>query len=165
MTLLLAWFIPERPLKLGWLLSANACQPPIPASQAVDLPVIVVPVSGGGAASQEISRDAATSLNALRAVYVNEAGKFSLADPNVPQAAFACGVTIGAASIDTAATAKTGGEMTDASWSWTDGPVYIGAGATLTQTPVSSGTLVQIGLATAPTKLIINPQHLVDLAD
>lgn len=166
MTTLLEMISPPRPVTFEWLVSANDCQPPIAAERSLGLPVIVVPVAqAGGGASQEISRAAAINLNALRAVYVNEAGKFALADPNIPEAAFACGVTIGAASIDTAATAKTGGEMADASWSWTEGPVYIGAGATLTQTPVSSGVLVQIGLATASDKIIINPQHLADLAD
>ena len=51
MKTLLETILPPRPVTLEWIVSADCAQPPIPASRAVDLPVIIVPLAEGGGAS------------------------------------------------------------------------------------------------------------------
>ena len=48
MTVLLRWFIPSPPVAFRWLVSADKAELPIPPSTALDLPVIIVPLGGGG---------------------------------------------------------------------------------------------------------------------
>ncbi len=48
------------------------------------------------------------------------------------------------------------GEITDPSWTWTQGPVFLDAVGQLTQTPTLTDALVQIAEALSPTKLLVN---------
>lgn len=137
---------------------AAIAAPPNPFTPTPKL--IAVGGGEGGSTDQFITRTAAANIGAPRAVYVDSSNKFALADPANPLAAAACGVTIGAAAINTSLTAQISGEMTEPAWAWAAGPVFIGAGGVLTQNPVSSGTLVQIGVATGPNTLIIDPEHI-----
>ena len=130
-----------------------------PASVAA---VTAPPAPAAGVAT--LSRLASVSIGALRAVYVNAAGKFAIAEPADPNAAFACGLTTVAASADQNSTAQISGEITHSGWSWSLGTVYAGAGGLPTQSAPTSGALVKIGVATAADKIIIEPEHLADLA-
>lgn len=67
----------------------------------------------------------------------------------------------------TATAAGTGGEiefvviglMTEPSWSWTPGPVYLGVNGVLTQTPPAAPAaafLAQVGFATSATSLFVD---------
>lgn len=48
------------------------------------------------------------------------------------------------------------GEIVEPSWAWSAGPVYLGANGVPTQTPATSGFLQEIGVATAPTRLMVD---------
>ena len=73
------------------------------------------------------------------------------------------GVTTGAASEDATVTIMANGEMTEGSWSWSPGPVWLGTSGTLTQTPPSSGSVVRVGTALGATTLFVEPRLLAIL--
>lgn len=56
---------------------------------------------------------------------------------------------------------QTSGEIEDAAWTWTSGPVFVGVNGTLTQFPSTARTPVVIGMATSPTKMLIRVQQSV----
>lgn len=91
---------------------------------------------------------------AVRPVFDNEvayADNSATADANV-----VLGITIGAAVNGADVNVQTTGEMVEPSWDWTiDQPVFVGAAGVLTQTVPTSGFLLIVGIATAPTKLLI----------
>lgn len=48
------------------------------------------------------------------------------------------------------------GALTESSWNWADGPVWCGPDGSLTQNPASTGWLLCVGRAAAPTVLMID---------
>ena len=109
-----------------------------------------------------ITAVAGENLSGNRVVRINGADAF-LADKDAVEASHAIGLTTGAALISTSTTIQTDGVMTEGSWSWAVGPVWLGAAGLPTQTPPTTGALVRIGTAIAPTKLVILPVFLAKL--
>jgi hypothetical protein len=66
------------------------------------------------------------------------------------------GLTIGAALASQAVTVITCGPITEPSWNWNPGPVFVQANGVLTQSP--GGDLQEIGLAVTPQTLIVRVQ-------
>lgn len=68
-------------------------------------------------------------------------------------------ITSGAASSGGQVNALMFGAMTEPSWSWTPGPVYLGTNGLLTQTPPAAPGAVfiaQVGTATSPTSVFVD---------
>lgn len=55
------------------------------------------------------------------------------------------------------------GEIIEPSWAWSPGPVYLGANGVPTQTQPISGFLQEIGVATAPTRLLVDLKMPIQL--
>jgi hypothetical protein len=88
------------------------------------------------------------------------------ADNSTLATALIVGVTTGAASSGAVATVQTSGEMTEVSWTWDiSKPVYLGSAGLLTQTVPAAGVIVEIGKPTAATKLLIQIQPPIQLAE
>lgn len=51
---------------------------------------------------------------------------------------------------------RTNGEITEPSWNWTPGPIFAGNGGVLTQTPPVGAWIRQVGVAVAPTKIVVD---------
>jgi len=68
----------------------------------------------------------------------------------------AVGVAIGASLQGALADVRTYGVLTEPSWNWAAGPIYLGAEGVLTQTPPSSGYLLEVGCAISPTSMFVN---------
>lgn len=104
---------------------------------------------------------ASTNISGDRGIVLNSAGQAIYADnTTMSHGNKFAGVSQGAATSGTAVSIKSFGEMTEPTWNWTvDEPVYLGAGGLLTQTvPVSPAKFsIIVGMATAATKLFINP--------
>jgi hypothetical protein len=111
--------------------------------------------AGADAADQPIIMTAAETLGGHRAACASAAGAV-YADPDDPDRADAIGITTGAADLGATVTLQTGGDMVEPSWSWSPGPIYVGPAGTLTQTPPASGTLMQIGVAIAATRVLVD---------
>lgn len=71
------------------------------------------------------------------------------------------GVSIGAAALGAPVIIRTAGEMQESSWAWITGrPVFAGASGVLTQTRPVGAWLRQVGVATAPDKMLIDLRPL-----
>lgn len=104
------------------------------------------PVTIGGATT--ITVTSPTSLSALRAIAWN-GSHAAYADPAGPTTVL--GITT---SAGTTVDARYSGPMTDNSWSWSPGPIWLGANGALTQTP-PTGAVVVLGRALNATTIII----------
>jgi hypothetical protein len=65
------------------------------------------------------------------------------------------GITTGAVSSGDSAGVAAAGEITEPSWNWTDGNVYLSTNGLLTQTAPTSGFLQVIGIVLEPTRLLV----------
>ena len=73
------------------------------------------------------------------------------------------GITSSAYSSGSLATIHTSSEIIEPSWNFTPGAVYLGSNGLLTQIVPSVGFIQQIGVATAPTKLVVQIQPPIKL--
>lgn len=120
---------------------------------------ITLNIESGGlvAVSQDLQLTAGVSLSALRAVTTNSSGEAVYASTDTLGNAQVVGITMGAASSGAQVGVKTFGPMSDASWNWTKGAVYLGTNGQLTQTAPSGGAIiVQVGRALTATQLFVD---------
>lgn len=66
------------------------------------------------------------------------------------------GVSTNSASSGQTVSVRTSGEITEPSWNWNPGPVFAGDQGVLSQSVPSGAWIRQIGIAVAPTKLIVD---------
>lgn len=115
-------------------------------------PYIEVAGAGGGGGLTGLAGE---TINGHRVVAWAADGTLVHAQPaNVFAIA---GLTTASASIGGVVTAANDGAVTFAGWSWTAGPVFLGADGTLTQTLPATGFAVVIGRGDG-TRLFINLQ-------
>jgi hypothetical protein len=121
----------------------------------------------GGGSSIRFTEVAATVLSGHRVVTrqtdgtVGYASNDDLADVNAP-----LWITTGAAASGALVTVVAYGVIDEPSWAWTPGPVYLGSGGLITQTPPAGpGALfiAQIGFATSPTSVFVERSSSITL--
>ena len=120
---------------------------------------ITLNIESGGliAVSQDLQLTAGVSLSALRAVTTNPSGQAIYASNDTLGNAQVVGITLGAANAGEQVGVKTFGPISDASWNWTKGAVYLGTNGQLTQTAPSGGAIiVQVGRALTATQLFVD---------
>lgn len=108
---------------------------------------------------------AGAALGGHKVVKAGPLGAVYYADSDYPvDAGGVLGVTMNAALIGDPVNVQATGEMEEVSWSWTPGlPVFLGPLGTLTQTPPTTGFQLVIGVASAPTKLVISIKQAIIL--
>ncbi len=120
------------------------------------------PGPAGGSAVQRIAGE---QLSALRVVY-EWAGVVRYLDlqdaEHIDQVA---GITLTAAEQGELVNLQLSGSLDDDTWSWQPGPVWLAAAGTLTQVPPLDGHLLFIGTAVSPTRIIINIDQPIALAE
>jgi hypothetical protein len=96
---------------------------------------------------------AATSLSALRVVTLDDSGQLIYADSGNLNHAFALiGILPAAVGLGNSIAVLTDGSLSDTNWNWNPRvPIFLGSNGQLTQTVPSSGFLVQVARAIAPT--------------
>lgn len=83
-------------------------------------------------------------------------------DPDDADSAAACvGISLNAAALGDTVRIVVAGYMTEPSWGWMDGPIWVGAGGLLTQSPPAVAAVIQIGVATGPQSLVVTPRFAV----
>lgn len=129
----------------------------------VDEDITLDIVSGGLVpVADELSLVAGTNLSALRAVTTNGSGEAVYASNDTLSNAQVVGLTVNAANSGNNVTIKTNGVITDASWNWTKGTVYLGTNGQLTQTAPSGGAvIVHVGKALTATKLQVDIDTII----
>lgn len=65
------------------------------------------------------------------------------------------GITTNAVNIGELSFIRTAGELYDATWTWVEGAVYNGLNGVLTQTPPTTGFVLQVATAISATKILI----------
>lgn len=111
-----------------------------------------------GEATSTQTHQAGTDLSGHRAVRVS-GGLAYVADAGSKSHAGRCiGITTGAVTQGSVATIQTVGIMTEPSWSWAEGPIFVGAEGVLTQSVTGLKFIQQVGVSTSPTQIDINPQ-------
>jgi hypothetical protein len=118
--------------------------------------------AGDDAVSENtISAIAGENISIYRVVYI-ENDKVYLADKNTLTSRHKIlGITIETQSINNLIDIKIAGSVTNASWNWNPGNVYVGSNGALTQVEPTSGYIVQIGIALNQTTVLID----IDKAD
>lgn len=120
-------------------------------------------VSGGLVpVADELSLVAGVNISALRAITTDGSGQAVYASNDTLANAQVIGITTVAATAGNNVTIKTSGVITDASWSWTKGAVYLGTNGQLTQTAPSGGAIiVHVGKALTATKLQVDIDTII----
>lgn len=111
---------------------------------------------------------AATDLSGHRVVTLDASGELVYADnTNSAHAHAPLWLTTGAATTGAATDVVASGDVTEPSWSWTPGPVYLGGNGLLTQAPPSApgaAFLARVGYAADPTTVYVDPQPSIVLS-
>lgn len=110
-----------------------------------------------GEATVTQSHEAATNLSGHRAIRVAAGLAYVCDGSNASHVGRAIGISTGAATAGDDVSVQTAGILTESSWSWTDGPVYVGASGVLTQSFAGLAYVHQIGMAVSATQIDINP--------
>lgn len=120
-------------------------------------------VSGGLVpVADELSLVAAVNISALRAITTDGSGQAVYASNDTLDNAQVIGITTVAATAGNNVTIKTSGVITDASWNWTKGAVYLGTNGQLTQTaPTGGAIIVHVGKALTATKLQVDIDTII----
>lgn len=114
---------------------------------------------GPGSIPQTLTKIAGEALGGHRAVYVASDGTLRYADSQVATARVVAGITTGAAAAGDPTILRYAGEMVEAGWSWVpEGTIYLGTTGQLTQTPPTTGTVVEMGVALTATSMLVRIQ-------
>ena len=125
---------------------------------------LTLDIESGGivAANIDTSLTAGMSISALRCITTDSSGLAKYATPDSLANAVVIGISTTAASTGQNITIKTSGQITDASWSWTKGAIYLGANGSLTQTAPTGGSIVvHVAKAITATTLIIDIDTII----
>lgn len=120
---------------------------------------------GSPGAGANLHRNAATNLSGHRVVTPHPDGTVGYADnTNFAHYMAPLWLTLGAALVGMDVEIQQFGPVTEGSWSWAPGPVYLGAAGVLTQvTPMAPAFLAIVGFATSPTELFVDRQPTIAL--
>ena len=113
-------------------------------------------IPGPAGDGSTITKTATVAIGGHRVVIASGASGAAIADKDTPDHMHrVIGITKGAAGSGNQIEIAGAGEMTEPSWTWSVGPVWLGSNGLLTQTPPTTGFLLMIGTAIAPTVLMI----------
>ena len=110
--------------------------------------------AGDGSTFTKIADSNLSGHRAVKAVSGDRVAYVSSGTPT--DIGLAIAITTGAAAADATATLRAYGEISEPSWAWTPGPVFLGVNGVLTQTVPTSGYVQQIGVALSSTKLMVD---------
>ncbi len=125
---------------------------------------VVLDIVSGGIVPAAIDTTlvASTSLSALRCITTDSSGLAKYATPDTLANSVVIGISTTSATSGQNITIKTSGQITDASWNWTKGAIYLGANGALTQTaPTGGSIIVHVAKAITATTLIIDIDTII----
>jgi hypothetical protein len=164
--IILRWRDPVPPLVLRWRLDdprqayAAALRGP-DALAAVLAPQGPPGLDGSGGT---ISGTAAAALGGHRALYLAADGlRYSSADDPLTQDVL--GISTGAAAQGAQVTMLAAGPLSDPSFAFVPGLIFLGLNGVLTQTPPTSGIAVELGVSINPTAMLVRVRQPLTLAN
>jgi hypothetical protein len=126
---------------------------------------VTLNVESGGLVplTADVSLTTGAFLSALRAVTSDANGDAVYASNDTLANAQVIGITETAASSGASVAIRTSGLMTDPSWSWSKGTIYLGTNGQLTQTAPSGGAfVVHVARALTATTIQIDIDSLIE---
>lgn len=127
--------------------------------------IISLNVESGGlipGGTTDLTYIAATALSALRAVTLDNQGQVLYANNNTLANAQVLGITVTAATSGFPVLVRAVGVLSDPSWNFTKGSIYLGSNGTLTQTAPTSGLIVvPIARALSQTTIYIDVDQTI----
>ena len=113
-----------------------------------------IPGPAGGSVIQVVAGE---TLSGHRAIRLSNGLAYYCDAANLAHAGTGIGVSTGAALIGETVNVQTLGTLSEPSWTWNDGPIYVGTNGQLTQS-ITGLFMQQIGVATNATAMNINAQ-------
>lgn len=135
----------------------------ITVSEVLAVGSLPAPMPTGG---ESAVRVAGQVLSALRVVYERN-GRVYLLDPSDPfseDVQFTLGITVTAAQEGENVVVQRSGTIDSAGWNWAEGLVFVGSAGLMTQTPPLVGWELVVGFAPEATRLNIDFDEPVRLA-
>ncbi len=126
-------------------------------SDAVNLQQVQTLISN----SDVVTKVAAQTISALKAVAMNSSFELVYADATNTTALNFLGISITSGNTGLNVDVRLNGEIIDISWNWIPGPVYLGFNGNLTQTLVTPGYVVEIGMATGNNRIVLNKMKTI----
>lgn len=121
--------------------------------------------TGGGGADFSLGSTAAANLSGQRAIKALGDGTVNYADCSVTADAGLCvGITTAAAISGADVSFQAEGLMTDGSWSWSPGMIYLSTTGQLTQTEPTSGFSQVLAVALSATTIMVSVEDPIVLA-
>lgn len=138
----------------GWFQPGNFAVQGDPYVPPTPTPTPAPTPGDAGTALYSPEYPASVALSALRVVRVAD-GQLAYASSDSPSHAFTVlGILASAVAQGANAAPLTEGTLTDSAWAWTVGtPIWLGVAGQLTQTPPTSGFLLQVAIAKTPTQI------------
>jgi hypothetical protein len=103
--------------------------------------------------------EAGEVLNGHRAIVVINNLAYHADQSNPAHLSLVRGITVQSAIAGDNVIVQIGGPVQEPSWSWTPNlPIFVGINGQLTQTPPTTGWLLEIGVADTTTKIIVEPK-------
>lgn len=121
--------------------------------------LVTLDIASGGivAANVDTVLQAATNISALRAITTDASGNAVYADNATANGSIVVGISTNAANAGANVTIKTSGTITDNSFSFSKGQIYLGSNGTLTQTaPTNGAYVVPIARALTATSIFVD---------
>jgi hypothetical protein len=139
--------------------------PAVPRTQSGPIAAIIGPPGPAGppGAGGYVEREAGEALGGHRVARIGGDGLARYASP--AEADGIAGITVGAAGPGAMAQIVATGELVENGWAWSPGPIYLADAGTLSQTPPSSGAIVQIGTALGPHAMFVAPRLIAHLQE
>lgn len=165
--LVLEWAAAPPAVQLAWVGPSPAMLAQTPQQPSAFAAVIGATGKTGktGPAGAEaiIERIGGEAIGGHRGVWVDGAERAWLAQPEDASAVNTIGISVAAASSGEIVQIRTAGQVSEPSWSWSTGRVYLAPDGVLTQTIPTSGYLVRLGTALGPTTLVLAPEVIAKL--
>lgn len=115
------------------------------------------PVSASSSNSVVGTYLASEAIGGHIVVYQTASGVAIASSSSVAHASRILGLTNSAVSLGANVPVTLSGELIEPTWTFTEGlPIYLSVNGTLTQTPPSSGFILQMGVAVSPTKVSVS---------
>ncbi|UYZ85336.1 hypothetical protein MTZ49_07255 [Entomomonas sp. E2T0] len=119
--------------------------------------------AGKDGSGEVLTATAGVNISALKVVYVKTGKAYQLDSSDSDNIFFIAGIAVTGAMQNNPIKIKRQGELTDQSFNFTLGRVYLGVEGTLTQTPLNKGYCVLIGTAIADKTILLNIQDPIEL--
>lgn len=111
---------------------------------------------GGSGGGSTLSQESGEALGGHRAVRIGSDGLvYYASSDNEATTDGVVGITSKAAELGAKAQITMFGPLTEPTWSWSPGPIFLGVNGILTQTPPTNGVGLILGYALTPTQMIV----------